>query len=128
MLERLRKPGGHLGSLSVASAAVLAAVGVVGVLGMILGLATGSDWWSESNSDYWIAMVFFAVTFVGAIGFVLEDRSPWAGAALGVVGGAAMAMVLFWAVVPVVLGLGAAVVAVMRARAFHHGSTAAHPA
>jgi hypothetical protein len=44
-----------------------------------------------------------------------------AGAALSVIGGLAVAVVLVWTVVMVVIGVGAAVVAVLRARALHAG-------
>ena len=64
----------------------------------------------------------------GGVGSYVMDRSPWGGAALGVAGGLALALVLIWAVVPVVVGIGAAVIAVMRARAMGHGPTTAHRA
>ncbi len=129
MIERLRKPGGTLGNLSLTSAAILAIVGALGVLSLLVALIAGSDFWSASDSDKVVAMIFFAVAFLGAVGFLIEDQYPWVGAALAVVGGVALAMILFWTVLAIVVGLGAAVVAVMRARAMHHGSTtAAHPA
>ena len=123
MLERLRQPGGRLGTLSVTSALALGILGIGGVLTMLIGLVSGSDFWSDNNSDMVIALVLFALTAAGAVGFVIEDRWPWAGAALSVVGGLALAVVLVWTVVAVVIGLGAAVVAVMRARALHAGPT-----
>jgi hypothetical protein len=36
-----------------------------------------------------------------------------------VVGGLALALVLFWAILPILIGVGAAVVAVLRARVLH---------
>ena len=129
MIERLRKPGGRLGTLSLTSAAILAIVGVLGVLSLLVALIAGSDFWSDSDSDKVVGMIFFAVAFLGAVGFLIEDEYPWVGAGLAVVGGVALAMVLFWTGLAILVGLGAAVVAVMRARAMHHGShTAAHPA
>jgi hypothetical protein len=129
MIDRLRKPGGRLGTLSLTSAAILAIVGALGVLSLLVALIAGSGFWSDSDSDKVIGMIFFAIVFLGAVGFLIEDQYPWAGAALAVVGGVALALVLFWTALAIVLGLGAAVVAVLRARAMHHGSsTAAHPA
>ena len=123
MLERLRQPGGRLGTLSVTSALALAVIGIAGMVAMLVGLVSGSDFWSDNDSDMVAALVLFALTAAGAVGFVLEDRWPWAGAALSVVGGLALAAVLVWTVVMVVIGIGAAVVAVLRARALHAGPT-----
>ena len=129
MIERLRKPGGRLGTLSLISAAILAIVGAVGVVAMAVALIAGSDFWADNNSDKAVSLVLFALTFLGAVGFLIEDQYEWVGAALAVVGGLALSLILFWTVLAIVVGVGAAVVAVMRARAMHHGSTtAAHPA
>lgn len=129
VVQRLRKPGGSLGTLSVVSAAVLAVVGIVGFVVLLVTLLSGADWWSEDAGNVVAGMVFFALAALGAVGLVIEDQSPWSGAVMAVVGGLALAMVLFWTVLAIVLGLGAATVAVLRARAFRHGSTtAAHPA
>lgn len=118
MIERLRQPGGTLGTLSLVSALVLAVLGAAGVVSLLVALVADSDFWSDTTSDNVIGLVFFAVVFAGAVGFLIEDRSPWLGAALACLGGLALALVLFWAILPIVLGLGAAVVAVMRAREF----------
>jgi hypothetical protein len=67
----------------------------------------------------------YRCTAAGAVGFYFMDRSHWGGAALAVIGGLALAVILFWAVVPIVVGIGAAVVAVMRARAMGEGTTTA---
>lgn len=129
MIERLRKPGGTLGTLSITSAAILAIVGAIGVVAMVVSLIAGADFWADNNGDRAMSLVLFALTFLGAVGFLIEDQYPWVGAALAVVGGLAIALILFWTVLAIVVGLGAAVVAVMRARVMHHGSTtAAHPA
>ena len=129
MIERLRKPGGTLGTLSLTSAAILAIVGAIGVVAMVVSLIAGLDFWADNNSDRTLSLALFALTFLGAVGFLVEDRYPWLGAALAVVGGVAISMILFWTVLAIVVGLGGAVVAVMRARVMHHGSTtAAHPA
>src|SRR6266545_7559422 len=86
------------------------------------------SFWSDTTSDVVIGLVFFVLTAAGAVGFYFMDRSPWGEAALAVIGGLALALLLFWAIVPIVVGIGAAVVAVMRARAMGHGTTTAHPA
>jgi hypothetical protein len=62
--------------------------------------------------------VVFAVIAAGAVGFLIMDQRPWLGAALAVVGSLLMALVLFWAILPLVLGPVFAVVAVLRARVF----------
>ncbi len=123
MIERLRQPGGTLGTLSLISALTLGAIGIVGVLALLVALVSGSDIWSDSTSDQVIALVLFALVVAGAVGFLVEDRAPWLGAALSVVGGLALALVLVWTFVAVVVGLGIAVVAVLRARALHAGPT-----
>jgi hypothetical protein len=122
MIERLRQPGGRLGTLSVASAITLAVIGILGMLLMLFALTSDANIWSDRDSDKVIALVLFAITAAGAAGFVLEDRWPWLGAALSVLGGLALALVLAWTLVAVVIGLGAAVVAVLRARALHGGA------
>ena len=127
MKAELRSPGGTLGTLSMISALLLLVLGVAGMVGMAADAAFWNSW-SNSTSDNLIAGVFFALTAAGSYGFVLMDRAPWPGAALAVLGGVAFAMVLFWAVLPIVIGLGAATVAVMRARALSHPVTPApHP-
>jgi hypothetical protein len=129
MIERLRKPGGTLGTLSLTSAAILAIVGAVGVVAMVVSLIAGLDFWADNNGDRALSLLLFALTFLGAVGFLVEDQYPWVGAALAIVGGLAISLILFWTILAIVVGVGAAVVAVMRARVMHHGSTtAAHPA
>jgi len=121
MIERLRQPRGRLGTLSLTSAITLAVIGSLGVLAMLVALPSDSDFWSDRDSDKVAALVLFAITAAGAAGFVIEDRWPWLGADLSVLGGLALAVVLVWTLVAVVIGLGAAVVAVLRARALHGG-------
>jgi len=128
MWERRRQPGGTLGGLSLVSAVTLATVGFVGAIALLVSLAVGSDFWSDTTSDKVAGLVLFVLTAAGAVGFYFMDRSPWGRAALAVIGGLALALVLFWAIVPIVVGLGAAVVAVMRARAMGHGTTSARAA
>lgn len=113
----IRTPAGKLGILSVVSTLVLGLVGLAGVVSLLVALAVDSDFWSDSASDTVFGIVFFALVLLGAVGFVIMERAPWPGAALGVLGGVALAVILVWALVPIVLGLGAAVVAVLRARA-----------
>lgn len=119
MLERLRQPGGIIGTLSLISALLLAVIGAAGAVAMVVSLVADSDFWSDSQGDKAVGLVFFLIIFAGSVGFVLMDRNPWGGAAVAVVGGLALAVLLFWAVLPIVIGLGAAVVAVLRARALH---------
>ena len=128
MIERLRKPGGNLGTLSLISAFILGLIGSVGVVTLLVSLANGSDWWSDTRSDKVIGLVFFALVLLGAVGFVVMDRSPWLGAAMAVVGGLALAAVVFWMIFTIVIGLGIAAVAVIRARALHGGAAPAPPA
>ena len=125
MLERLRAPGGTIGTLSLISATLLAVIGGLGAVAMLVSLANGSDWWSDDESDKVFGLLFFALIFLGAVGFALMPRSPWGGAALAILGGLALAFLLFWAILPILIGLGAAAVAVLRARALQRP---AHPA
>jgi len=69
--------------------------------------------------------VLFAVIGAGAVGFLIMDQRPWLGAAIAVIGSLLMALILFWAVLPLVLGPVFAVVAVLRARVFTAGSDSA---
>lgn len=119
MLERLRQPGGTLGTLSLTSALLLAVIGAAGAIALAVSLVADSDFWSDSQGDKVVGLVFFLIIFAGSVGFVLMDRNPWGGAAIAVVGGLALALLLFWAIVPIVIGLGAAAVAIIRARALH---------
>jgi hypothetical protein len=129
MHERLRSPGGNLGLMSVISAYVLAFFGLLGVVTLVIALAFDKEWWSDTKSDQWFGLAFFAVVLLGAVGFVIMDRYRVLGAVLGVLGGLALATILVWAVVPVILGLGAATVAVLRARALtsHDREATAQP-
>lgn len=101
---------------------MVCAVGV-GLIGAVLAalllvrLVNGGTFWSDNDSDVIIGLVCGALGVVGAFGFVMQDRMPWPGAALAIVGGLAVALVLFWALIPAIIGLAAVVVAVMRARA-----------
>jgi hypothetical protein len=124
MIERLRQPGGTLGTLSLVSAALLALIGIVGAIAMLVSIAADSDFWSDNNSDKVVGLVFFGLVTAGAVGFLIQDRLPWLGAALAVVGGLALALVLFWAILPILIGVGAAVVAMLRARVLHLHPTA----
>lgn len=121
MLTRLRQPGGVLGGLSLTAALLLGALGVVGVVSLLIAAATGSEFWSDQRDQQLISAVVFAVIAAGAVGFLIMDQRPWLGAALAVIGSLLMALVLFWAILPLVLGPVFAVVAVLRARAFSAG-------
>jgi hypothetical protein len=125
MIARLRKPGGILGGLSVTAALFLGLLGVFGVVSLLIAAATGSEFWSDQRDEQLVSAVMFAIIATGAVGFVIMDHRPWLGAALAVVGSLLMALILFWAILPLVLGPVFAVVAVLRARAFTTGSAAA---
>ena len=127
MDAQLRAPGGTLGLLSVIATYVLGIVGAVGALLTLGDLVFDLDVWSEANSDKVAGLVFFILVLIGAVGFAIMNRAPWLGAVLGVVGGAALVMVLFWTVAAIVLGVGAAVVAVWRAWALTHTSSSSTP-
>ena len=117
MHGHIRSPGGRLGVLSVISTYVLAVFGLLGVVTLAWALIFDTTWWSDTKGDQWFGLAFFAVVLLGAVGFLIMDRNHLLGATLGVIGGLALAVILVWALVPVVLGVGAAVVAVLRARA-----------
>jgi hypothetical protein len=117
MNTQLRAPGGTLGLLSAISTYVLAFFGLLGVVTLTYALLFATDFWSDTRSEKGFGLCFFAVVLLGAVGFVIMPQHRALGAVLGVLGGLALATILVWLLVPVVLGLGAAVVAVMRARA-----------
>src|SRR5680860_1408493 len=126
MFTRLSQPGGVVGGFSVAAFLVLGVLGVFGVVSLVIAAAMGSEFWSDQRSNQLIGAVFFAFMVAGAVGFLIMDRQPWPGAALAVVGSLLMALILFWAILPLVLGPVFAVVAVLRARAFA-GATSSPP-
>ena len=119
MHEHVRSPGGRLGLLSVISTYTLALFGLVGVATLGLALIFDTTWWSNEKGQQWASLATFAIVLLGAVGFLIMDRNHLLGAALAVIGGLTLALILFWAVVPLVLGVGAAVVAVLRARALN---------
>lgn len=110
--------------MSLAAALLLGLVGVVGVVSLLIAAATGSEFWSDERADQLISAVLFAVIAAGAMGFLIMDQRPWPGAALAVVGSLLMALILFWAILPLALGPLFAVVAILRARAFSTDSAA----
>lgn len=127
----LGTPHGKLGTFSVVATYLLGIVGLVGLVSLGIALALGSnDFWSDRDSDKVTGAALFAVVLLGAVGFVIMERSPWGGAALGVLGGLSMALLLWWTVLGLVLGLGCAAVAVIRARALTHHpmQSSGHPA
>ena len=95
--------------------ALLALIGVAGAVSLLFSLATDATFWSDKDSDQWFGVAFFALAFLGAIGFVIMDRQRALGTVLAVVGGLALAVVLFWALLPILIGLGAVFVALKRA-------------
>jgi len=127
MRTQLRAPGGTLGLLSLVATYVLAIVGGAGFLFMLADLVFDLDVWAETSSDKAAALVLFFLVLVGAVGFAIMGRAPWLGAILGVVGGLALAAVMFWTIVTIALGIGAAVVAVWRAWALTHRSSSTTP-
>ncbi|MGZ5398354.1 MAG: hypothetical protein ACXWEI_23755 [Mycobacterium sp.] len=129
MFTRLRQPGGAIGVLSLAAALTLFVLGVVGFVSLVIAAAAGSDFWSDQRSNQIIGAAFFAIMIAGAAGFLVMDRQPWPGAALAVLGSLSFGFILWWAILPLVLGLVFAVVAVLRARRFHDATATAmgHP-
>ena len=117
MIERLRRPGGRLGTWTVVCAVGLGLIGAVLAVLLLLRLVNGGTFWSDNDSDVVIGLACGVLGVAGAFGFVMQDRLPWPGAALAVIGGLAVALALFWAVVPALLGLAAVTVAVLQARA-----------
>ena len=113
MLNQLRQPKGALGILSVVATLILAICGAVVVVAMLI-------WDDEemTQGDEVVVGVLGAIMIVGAIGFVIMDRKPWLGATLAVVGSIALAIPLFWTIVPIILGITFVIVAVKRAQAF----------
>jgi len=125
MFTRLRQPGGVLGGLSLTAALFLAVLGVLGVVSLLIAAVAGTEFWSDQRDEQLISAVLFAVIGAGAVGFLIMDQRPWLGAAIAVIGSLLMALILFWAILPLVLGPVFAVVAVLRARAFTAGSDSA---
>ena len=124
MIRRLRRPGGRLGTWTVVCAVGLGLIGAVLAALLLLRLVNGGTFWSDNDSDVIIGLVCGALGVAGAVGFVMQDRLPWPGAALAVIGGLAIALALFWALVPALLGLAAVAVAVLRARALASAASA----
>jgi len=129
MFTRLRQPGGAIGGLSLAAALTLLVLGVVGFVSLVIAAAAGSDFWSDQRSNQIIGAAFFAIMVAGAAGFVVMDHQPWPGAVLAVLGSLSFGLILWWAILPLVLGLVFAAVAVLRARRFHDATATAmgHP-
>ena len=130
MFTRLRQPGGAIGALSLGAALTLLVLGVAGFVSLVISVATGSDFWSDQRSDQIIGAALFAIMVAGAAGFVVMDHQPWPGAAVAVLGSLSFGFILWWAILPLVLGLVFAVVAILRARKFHDATATAmgHPA
>lgn len=120
MFEHLRQPGGTLGKLSVAAALFLGIVGSLISLALVYALAVGNEWWSDTRSEQWFGLAFFALAALGAVGFEVMDRQPLAGAALAVIGSLALGTILVWTLFVPVLALGCLTVAVLRARELMH--------
>jgi apolipoprotein N-acyltransferase len=116
MFSRLRKPGGWIGGLSVTGFVVLGILGVFGVVMLAIALIADKEWWSDQNSEQVFGLGIFALIALGAVGFLIMDRQVWLGASLAVLGSLVFAVMIFWAILPVFLGLLFAVVAVLRAR------------
>jgi ABC-type Mn2+/Zn2+ transport system permease subunit len=125
MFTRLRQPGGILGGLSLTAALFLGVLGVLGVVSLLIAAVAGTEFWSDQRDEQLISAVLFAVIGAGAVGFLIMDKRPWLGAAIAVIGSLLMALILFWAILPLVLGPAFAVVAVLRARVFTAGSASA---
>jgi len=128
MLARLRKPGGWIGGLSLTGFLVLGILGVFGVGMLVIALIADKDWWSDQPSEQIFGLGIFALMTLGAVGFLIMDRQVWLGASLAVLGSLVFAVMIFWAILPVFLGLLFAVVAVLRGRALHGGHVESPPA
>jgi apolipoprotein N-acyltransferase len=116
MLSRLRQPGGWIGGLSLTGFLVLGILGVFGVVMLVIALIADKEWWSDQNSEQVFGLGIFALITLGAVGFLIMDQQMWLGASLAVLGSLVFAVMIFWAILPVFLGLLFAVVAVLRAR------------
>ena len=125
MIGRLRQPDGRLGTATVWLTAMLALFGAAGVVTLLFSLATDATFWSDHDSDQWVGVAFFALAFLGAVGFLVMDRQRVLGTALAVLGGLALAVVLFWALLPVLIGFAAVFVAVKRASRLGSSTAAA---
>jgi hypothetical protein len=128
MKGHLRAPGGKLGVLSVICTYLLGFFGLLGVVTLTFALLFDTEFWSDTKSEQVFGLCFFAVVLLGAVGFVIMEQHRALGAVLGVLGGLALATILVWLVVPIVLGVGAGVVAVMRARALPEPMASPRPA
>ncbi len=128
MLARLRKPGGWIGGLSLTGFLVLGILGVLGVVMLVIALIADKEWWSDENGDQIFGLGIFALMTLGAVGFLIMDQRVWVGAALAVLGSLVFAVMIFWAILPVFLGLLFAVVAVLRARALQGAQADTPPA
>jgi apolipoprotein N-acyltransferase len=119
MLSRLRQPGGWIGGLSMAGFFVLGILGVFGVVMLVIALIADQEWWSDQKSEQFFGLVIFALIALGAVGFLIMDQQVWLGTSLAVLGSLVFAVMIFWAILPVFLGLLFAVVAILRARELH---------
>lgn len=113
MLNQLHQPKGAVGILSVVATFILTIWGAFAIVAMVI-------WDDEAmtRGDEVVLVVLGAIMIVGAIGFVIMARRPWLGATLAVVGSIALAIVVFWTIVPIILGITFSIVALMRAQAF----------
>ena len=100
--------------MSITAALFLGVLGVLGVVSLVVAAAAGTDFWSDQREEQLVSAALFAVIAAGAVGFVIMDQRPWLGAAIAVVGSLVMATILFWAILPLVLGPVFAVAAVLR--------------
>lgn len=128
MLSRLRQPGGWIGGLSLTGFLVLGILGVFGVAMLAIALIADKEWWSDEKGDQIFGLGIFALMTVCAVGFLIMDQQLWLGASLAVLGSLVFAVMIFWAILPVFLGLLFAVVAVLRARALQGAPVQPPPA
>jgi len=119
MFSRLRQPGGWIGGLSLTGFLVLGLLGVFGVVTLVIALLADKEWWSDQKSEQVFGLAIFALIALGAVGFLIMNQHVWLGMSLAVLGSLVFAVMIFWAIVPVFLGLLFAVVAVLRARALN---------
>jgi hypothetical protein len=112
MLTNLMEPGGRLGYITVVLAFLMAAVGLLGIVlgvGGVGPVTTGERIGASATG---------AIAIIGTVGLGLQPTRHFLGAALAVLGAAAVAMMTAWAVVPVLIFPATIAVVFLRARRF----------
>jgi hypothetical protein len=97
MLTNLMEPGGRLGYITVVLAFLMAAVGLLGIVlgvGGVGPVTTGERIGASATG---------AIAIIGTVGLGLQPTRHFLGAALAVLGAAAVAMMTAWAIAPVLI-------------------------